>query len=426
MPERQRSDLRSGLFIVISFALMVGIIVGIKGISAFFEPGQVRKVTFALSDNLAGLRVGDEVRVGGFKVGTIKTIDVEHAGSTSEDKQPRILVTFSVPKKYVIHQDAKVGVDGTLTGQSWLNFISLGSPAAAQQPVDQPLVGMPSPLTQVFASAATFVPEFQAALSDIRRQTVPRVNGVLDDVRSQTVPRVNTTVDKFGQTADSFKKTGDQATALAADLRGPVIEKYHKVADAVIDAFHKFGGLFGDITSDFRTSVSNIAAATTSIKEKFPPILEKLDTTLGKATGTMDQLNAALKDVQAAVANTKDFTGSLKGVVSGNRSKLEGMIASLKTTSDNLKNASAEIRRSPWRLLYQPKEGELENLAIYDAARQFAEGANDLNDAAGALRDALKDNDADQAQLQKLMDRVDQSFNNFNQVEQKLWNSVKK
>ena len=133
-----------------------------------------------------------------------------------------------------------------------------------------------------------------------------------------------------------------------------------------------------------------------------------------------------MPDIQATVANTKELTGSLKGVVSGNRSKLDGMIASLTTTRDNLKNASAEIRRSPWRLRYQPKEGELANLAIYDAARQFAEGANDLNDAAGALRDALKDKDVDQAQVQKLMDRVDQSFNNFNQVEQKLWSSVKK
>jgi len=426
MPNQHRSDLRSGLFIVISFGLMVGIIVGIKGLATLFEPGQTRRITFSLVDNLAGLRVGDEVRVGGFKVGTIKDIDVTNARSSDPKNPPQIVVTFMMPKKYSVRTDAKVGIDGTLTGQSWVNFQSLGSPGAPELAPDQSLPGLPSPMGQIFATAATMLPEVQAAVGDLRRQTLPRVNSLLDDVKRDTVPRVNTAVDKFAQTADSFKNTGNEATALVKDFRGPVIQKYHQVADALIEAMHKFGNLFGDITGDTRTSIANIAAVTTSFKDKVPPILEKLDATLGKATGTMDQVNSAMKDIQATVANTRDFTGSLKNVLSGNRGKLEGMIASLKTTSDNLKNASAEIRRSPWRLLYQPKEGELENLAIYDAARQFAEGANDLNDAAGALRDALKDKDLPQDQLQKLLDRVDQSFNNFNHVEQKLWTSVKK
>ena len=102
------------------------------------------------------------------------------------------------------------------------------------------------------------------------------------------------------------------------------------------------------------------------------------------------------------------------------------MIASLKTAGDNLKSATAEIRRSPWRLLYKPAPNEMANLNLYDAARQFAEGANDLNDTAGALRDLIKNNpNADPAEVKRLMEKVDQSFTNFQQVEQKLWSNVK-
>ena len=105
--------------------------------------------------------------------------------------------------------------------------------------------------------------------------------------------------------------------------------------------------------------------------------------------------------------------------------KISGMLASLKATSDNLKNASAEIRHSPWRLLYTPKKGEMGNLNIYDSARQFAEGANDLNDAAQALRDALHDKAAQPEQIRALMDKVEKSFGKFDDVEKKLWAEVK-
>ena len=101
------------------------------------------------------------------------------------------------------------------------------------------------------------------------------------------------------------------------------------------------------------------------------------------------------------------------------------MIAALKNTGDNLEAASIEIRHSPWRLLYKPKKGEIDNLNLYDSTRQFASGANDLNDAAAALRDALKDPNLKQADVQKLVDRLDRTFLGFKQVEEALWKQVR-
>ena len=75
-----------------------------------------------------------------------------------------------------------------------------------------------------------------------------------------------------------------------------------------------------------------------------------------------------------------------------------------------VKGKGVEIRRSPWRLLYKPSNNEMSNLNLYDSARQFAEGANSMSDAAEALRDALKDPDAKPEQLQKLVDELDASI----------------
>src|SRR5207249_10009415 len=101
------------------------------------------------------------------------------------------------------------------------------------------------------------------------------------------------------------------------------------------------------------------------------------------------------------------------------------MIQSLKTAGDNLKFATAEIRHSPCRLLYKPKPGEVANLNLYDATRQFAEGANDLSEAAQALRDALQDPQTDKAKIESLVTRLDQTFGQFQQVEKDLWKRVR-
>ena len=67
----------------------------------------------------------------------------------------------------------------------------------------------------------------------------------------------------------------------------------------------------------------------------------------------------------------------------------------------------------------------MENLNLYDSARQFAAGANDLNDAAAALRDALKDPNVKPEHVQKLMENLDHSFAGFKEVESALWKQVR-
>ena len=108
--------------------------------------------------------------------------------------------------------------------------------------------------------------------------------------------------------------------------------------------------------------------------------------------------------------------------IAGNVIPLAG---SVKEAGDNLKFATAEIRRSPWRLLYKPRPGEVANLNLFDAARDFAEGANNMSDAATALRDALKDPQANPDMIKKLVGQLDESFGKFQKVEDELWKRVK-
>ena len=190
----------------------------------------------------------------------------------------------------------------------------------------------------------------------------------------------------------------------------------------MLDAIRDF---FGPSSHDFRQTVANLNHVTGNLRDRVPDILDQIHGLLGNVNVAVDRANGALREIQAAGTNLHSATASLRSLLTDNRSKLDGIIASLKATSDNLKDATVEIRHSPWRLLYQPKPGEVANLNTYDSVRQFAEGADSLNDAASALRDALKDPDADPAQVKRLMEHLNDSFASFQQVQNKLWTDIK-
>ncbi len=400
---KERNSLKAGLFIIASIALTIAIIVGIKGVGRFLEPMQQAYVTFKLTDDIGGLSPGDEVRVGGAKVGTVRNVDfVENPGGGHS-----ITIRFSLPRRFLVRKDAVVSIQSTVTGVSVLNFSNLGSgePLAA----GQSLIGHPSSLSALL-------------------ETAPDLSALVRDVRTVTMPKINNAIDHATDTVASFQTGADAAREFIVHLRSqidPIISRYNAVAETAKTALQQIADMFGDSKVDFRTTIANLRDATGTVRDKLPGVMDKMDGLLSKVTLAVEDTSQALQDVKKIAANTRDVSTTARQVMVGNRGRIDSMIASLKTTGDNLKQASSEIRRSPWRLLYKPGAGEMANLNLYDSTRQFAEGAGQLNDAAIALRDALKDPDVEQAQVQKLVERLDQSFTSFSDVEQQLWKQVK-
>src|SRR4051794_12619192 len=180
-----RSALRAGLLMIGSVALIIAIIVGIKGLAWIRDRTVNHLVAFDLKTNIGGLRIGDEVRVGGFKVGEVKQISLL---KDNDQKHPPyfILIAFSIPEKYSIREDAKIRIDGTLTGTSWLNFEELGKGNPLTS--NHPLIGEPSSTTELIAKISGLSPEIQGVLADVRNKTLPGINDTLADVRAKTVP----------------------------------------------------------------------------------------------------------------------------------------------------------------------------------------------------------------------------------------------
>lgn len=379
-----RNELKAGAFIIITLALALMVVVWIRG--ANLGPLQTRTISFKLTDDLSGLEVGDDLRLGGYKIGIVR--DIHPSGLNGPD--PQILVTVTLPSHYVVHRNAAIGIQSKITGTSNLNITSLGT--GDPVPDGVAIVGKPDPTSALFASLGEMGPHLSNAIAQVDTQTVPAV--------TTFVKHANDKVD-------------------------PIVERYNKVADGASSAAGQLNDLLGDTKPDIRGTLKNLNSATGTIKEKLPGLLEQVTGVIKKVDTSMTTAQAALVDIQKTAANAKDITGSLRSVIVDNQGKLDGIIAGIKTTSDNLKEASIEIRHSPWRLLYKPTPDEAANLNVYDSARAFAEGANSVSDAATALRDAVHDPRSNPAQIQKLIQDLDVSFGHFQDVETKLWTTAK-
>jgi ABC-type transporter Mla subunit MlaD len=386
----QRNSLKAGIFMLVSLALIVAILGGIKGIGRFLEPNQSRVVVFALSDDIGGLGAGDDVRLGGARVGVVRRVELPNDGSG-------VRVEFTIPRRFNLRADAVVEVQSTITGVSVLNISSLGT-GAELTPKDV-LKGRPGSLSSALAAIGRLAPEAHGLVQDVRGTTVPKVNHAIDNA-NELITKVKDHVD-------------------------PAVAKYHAVADKGTEALGNISDLFGDTKVDFRTAVANVAGATGTLKEKLPSVMDKTDSALGSLNKALESTLVALEDIKVVASNTRGLTGTARELIQGNRSKIDAFITAIKSTGDNVNAAIADLRRSPWRLLYKPGPEEAGNLNLFDTARRFAEGANDLNDAATALRDALQTPGTPPQKIETLLKELESTFQEFNRVEEELWKKVR-
>jgi hypothetical protein len=108
---------------------------------------------------------------------------------------------------------------------------------------------------------------------------------------------------------------------------------------------------------------------------------------------------------------------------------LERTIANFRLASDQIKLATIEVRRSPWRLLYSPTDKELATDQIYDAARSFSLAADALNSTADSLQAVLdrygNQVKAEDPNFKLMLDNLRQTFEKFSQAENKFWEALK-
>lgn len=150
----ERNALKAGLFIIASLGLILAVIFSIRGVGQLLDRQRHLIVTFDLADDIGGLRIGDEVRIGGYMVGMVKNITLD-----TEQTTPHLQVLIGLPARYEIHANADVRIQSSVTGVSVLNFESLGTGALLDN--NGSIRGQASTLTQLAVMVSDVTPRFQ-------------------------------------------------------------------------------------------------------------------------------------------------------------------------------------------------------------------------------------------------------------------------
>jgi ABC-type transporter Mla subunit MlaD len=283
--------------------------------------------------------------------------------------------------RFVLHTDGTASVRSGILGGAMLALTDLGDP-------DKPLANTPE--TAIKLSGG-----LEQAIDNLSKATMTVSKELDTDNPDSLLVGIKDVVTNL-QTAS------EKIAAMMTDLR-PEFDP--KTSDT--------------IAANLKTTMANLASSTTTIdkyvQKDFGEILHKVREISTSILATANSLKA--------------ITGNVDTLMAGNYDNIDEMIENMTLVSANLKAASKEIRRNPWRLLQQPTEKKLKTTDIYDAARAFDSGATQLDAAVSklkALQAMDRDDPAVQKQIEAARTHLMESFKQFQKVEQRLWEELQK
>jgi len=464
----KNDNFKAGLFVIFGLIVAFAAIVTLSDIGAMFAKTQPLTVRFSLKDGLQGLREGAMVTIGNYPVGAVKRIDDE----ISDGKVTAKLVRAEIPAEYQLYDNAEIELNVPPLGSGTaLNIRSVGFDASGQErkalliqgwrvinvdgqgnPVRVPedlrergvtaeRIKQQGTKVTVDAGGAVKAGEsWEYETGEVIRGGVAASPLIVDlvaevgigDVQRQQLREIignfHSISEQLAKNPERYDALIEDVTALAADTRAVVASvkerspEWWDRLDAITRNVDEGTATLNGILSENRPVLKDgLATARDAIGKADEIMAHVQDQTIGKIDSALDKANTAVDDVKAAVKELQSLVVTQKPVI-------ERMIANMRLTSDQLKLAAIEVRRSPWRLLYKPTDEELETDNLYDAARSFALAAGSLESTAESLKALVDKQDGtvptDDANLKLMLDNLHKTFEQFAEAEDKFWDAL--
>jgi ABC-type transporter Mla subunit MlaD len=417
----------AGVFTLAGVAGLVFIILTLSGASALTHPRTKYVVRFTLVDGARGLKNGSDVSVGGQSVGQVKKVEFEKDAQTGAPTG--ILVDMAIDKQTVLYKNATVYQLKPLLGDvSAIDIPNVGSPPAPRL----------EPGGMVDGSVAP--PSFlqQAGWGDKQRT---QLQGVMDSVErsSKNIEDVTATVKTHAD--PTFKAVNDTAAdirSVAGDVKtrinewSPMVTSTLKNADQLSSSLLATGKLLDEGLEKAKAFISDVQALLRDNGPRVTSTLKNTDELTTKLnTELYAQVQATMTDAQNGLREFARAGQSISTFIAEQAPELRLTMANARLASDQLKLTMTEVRRNPWRLLYQPGKKELERELLYDAARDYATAVSDLHAASASLESVSAAAGATGGQipadrLAEIQKAMQESFARYKEAEGKFLDLVVK
>ncbi len=421
MAKKQHNELIAGIFVIAALLVTIAVVLWL-GVAEVFAP-TASEAHFYVEESTGsvGLEVGNEVRVNDDAIGKITKIYFD------PDRSRTIYVARIEREGMEIYTDGRAHAKVPPIGGGLLVITDRGSsekpPADEKHPIALRRAGVMANLDDISKSLKQEMnPKVKNALIakiheivDTMKTAMTDIKDITKTLKNETNPeKVDSLLAKIGKSvADINKATTSIRTELDRESDDSIIAKVH-------------------------VAVTNIKKITTDARPKIDKSLTSIvKTTKAIETYTKDDVAEILKklrktntEVLQIVKNFGTVSKNAKEIVLMHRGNVDEIIDNMAQVSANLKSASKEIRRSPWRLLYRPEDKELRSQNIHDAARAFSAGASELDQAMAKLAGLIKAHPegipADDPQMLKIKEQIQNTFSRFDEAEQALWKELTK
>ncbi len=426
-----KDNLKAGIFVSVGLIIFFTTIFVLSDIKSWTTSMQAVKVRYHLSDGVQGLKNGAAVTLGDQEIGSVISIRDLYTDIDNESRVTGKLVSLSIPKSYNIFQDATIELVPPLVGTGTrINIRSVGSstkyistPHKDSVPINGGIKSsdLANEMTKSMGIGNTQRRQIQRIIENLENMT---------NVVNQQGPLLMTKAEgMFTQTGPIIEKLQVSSDQLSSLL---------KKANTMTEQFNKRSGVWYDRVDEITASAQN---TTQQVQQTATTINKLVIEKDNKLRQTIDNIHSLVKKLEdETISNVNDVivkskrmmdnwnasSLEVKQLLVGQRPVIERIFANAQLATDQLNLAAVEIRRSPWRLLYTPSEGELETDNLYDASRSFAQAAGALEAATASIKQIVKKTDVSKPRLEKMLQNLDKLYKKYDDAEKTFWEAIKK
>ncbi len=385
--ERTRNNVRAGIFVTLSIVLgVVTIILLTDAWDKFTRPTRQYTVTFDVSEGVKNLKEGAAVRVGGVQLGRVQAVVPRLQPGEAFDT---IDVTFSLDDRVDLFADARILITPALIGaDAWIEIHSVGTVGMIP---DGPIEGESAPGIMGSLLGPENAKKADEIVENIRATTAD-ASELVKRIDEEDWPRWSGKVDEVMEWAStataSIDGILDDGRGMMADMRGIAADNRPKI-DGIIE---------------------NVDMASVDVK----------DITARVRAETVDKVNNLLDKGQDGLAKATKVIESIQRDYKIWSPNIDEALASARVVGQQLKLASIEIRRSPWKLLYKPSRTELDHELLYEATRSFAMATSDLKAASESASRLVGDPALDTQTQELINEMLLDSLNRYEKAQQRL------
>ncbi|MHC4990722.1 MAG: MlaD family protein [Planctomycetota bacterium] len=415
--EMARNNVRAGVFVTLSLILALSVVIKLSGVlSGLFQSVQEYRVTYEIDDGVRDLQSGSSVRVGGMTMGHV--IAVQPALEVEPFRT--IEVTFEIDSRITLYADAMILVDSPVIGSgAWLEISDVGS-ADKGPPPGGVITGTSAPgMLATFLGpegamqadeAIESVADFAEFLGTVPEDYEDHVVPTLKDIRTASANVREVTSDLSDH---RWKKWADDVDVVM-DWASDATVRVDDVMDEGKGLLEDARGVVAENREPIGSIVTNVEGASVDVRE----IAARVN------AETIDKAHALLDSGQDALQQAGDAIAALREDYDRWAVDIGDTMANASLASQQLKFATIEVRRSPWKLLYRPSADELEHELLYESARSFALAAADLKAAAATVNRVVENHGDRLAEDRDAFDRVQQvlesSLDQYTEAQQRL------